>query len=230
MSELVADCPRCGSKKITFRVIADHQVALRYDWQHIFEAFCICKACHRSTIFILVQSEIGFTKLLTKGVAHLDGAINALVRIDDYVSLKDRDSTPPPEYLPDAIAAAFKEGAACFSISCYNAAATMFRLCLDLATKELLPTEETAGLSSKTRRDLGLRLQWLFEQNVLPEGLHDLSVCIKQDGNDGAHDGSLTEHDAHDILDFAFLLLERLYTEPKRIEDARARQLARRNR
>lgn len=69
----------------------------------------------------------------------------------------------------------------------------------------------------------------VFEQKVLTEALHDLSMCIKQDGNDGAHDGSFTEHDAHDILDSAFLLLERLYTEQKCIEDARARQLARRN-
>ncbi|WP_373017600.1 DUF4145 domain-containing protein [Thiomicrorhabdus sp.] len=102
----------------------------------------------------------------------------------------------------------------------------MFRLCLDLATKELLPSDndETTGLNNRVRRNLGLRLPWLFDNNILPESLKELSNCIKDDGNDGAHEGILTTEDAEDILDFTFILLERLYTEPKRIEFAQERQ------
>lgn len=121
----------------------------------------------------------------------------------------------------------FKEGSACMSIGCYNAAATMFRLCLDLATKSLMP-EEGEGLNNRIKRNLGLRLAWLFDNGILPEALRELSSCIKDDGNDGAHEGSLSKDDAADILDFTFILLERLFTEPKRLEIASQRRLERR--
>jgi hypothetical protein len=92
----------------------------------------------------------------------------------------------------------------------------------------MLPGEDIHGLNSKIRRNLGLRLPWLLDNGVLPEALRELSACIKDDGNDGAHEGSLSEQDAEDLLDFTFSLLERLYTEPARIRIANERRLARR--
>ncbi|WP_232834592.1 DUF4145 domain-containing protein [Rhodoferax ferrireducens] len=104
----------------------------------------------------------------------------------------------------------------------------MFRLSVDLATQELLPpASEVGGPNGRQRRDLGLRLQWLFDNGKLPEELHDLAHCIKEDGNDGAHRGTLSEADAEDMLDFTVHLLERRYTLPKRILDAAARRAER---
>ncbi len=94
-------------------------------------------------------------------------------------------SIEPPDHLPKNIESVFREGATCIAVGCYNAAGTMFRLCVDLATKSMLPAEDTPGLNARTRRDLGLRLPWLFENGRLPESLKDLSSCIKEDGNDG---------------------------------------------
>ena len=109
----------------------------------------------------------------------------------------------------------------------------MFRLCVDLATRPLLPDPKDAGATlqpnSKTRRDLGLRLRWLFDNGLLPTGLSQLAKCIREDANDGAHVGSLTKADAEDLLDFTIALLERLFTEPKRLELAEARRMARRS-
>ena len=117
----------------------------------------------------------------------------------------------------------------CLSVKCFNAAGTMFRLCVDHATTALLPDANSNGLNSAIRRSLGLRLHWLFENGHLPQALKDLSHAVKEDGNDGAHAGLLTEQDAEDLLDFTVALLERLYTEPKRLELAVARRAARRN-
>ena len=105
----------------------------------------------------------------------------------------------------------------------------MFRLCVDHATVALLPEANENGLNSAVRRSLGLRLEWLFANGRLPEALRDLSHAVKEDGNDGAHAGILQEQDAEDLLDFTVALLERLYTEPKRIELAIARRAARRD-
>ena len=115
------------------------------------------------------------------------------------------------------------------SVECWNAAGTMFRLCVDLATRPMLPAEGAeGGPNAKTRRDLGLRLPWLFNNGKLLADLHKLSTVIKEDGNDGAHQGTLTKEEAYDLLDFTTALLERVFTEPEKIKLAEERQQQRR--
>ena len=229
MSELVANCPRCGSKHITLDVTAAKIFRISYEWQNWYEAFGICRHCGRSAIFVLSESVNGNYQHVHKvGLLKVDGALNNYVEVEGHVSLKDSASVEPPEFLPEDIEAVFREGATCLAVGCYNAAGTMFRLCVDLATKSLLPSEETSGLNLKTRRDLGLRLPWLFENGRLPVSLRDLSSCIKEDGNDGAHAGNLKEAEAADLLDFSVALLERIYSEPEKLRLAKERREARR--
>lgn len=230
MSELVADCPRCRATRTTFDVLAETAVGKRYDWQTIYEAFCVCRHCGKSTIFVLADSGIGERDFIKKsgGVAAVKGSIAAFARVETYISMKDAASTAPPEHLPDDIFRAFVEGATCKAVKCYNASGTMFRLCIDLATRPLLPEADQDGLNRKVRRDLGLRLPWLLDHGYLPGGLKELSSCVKEDGNDGAHAGSLTEEDSEDLLDFTSALLERMFTEQKRLELAKQRREERR--
>lgn len=226
---LVSDCPRCGAKGITFDLRSQVHVSTRYDWQKYLEVFCVCRACFKPTIFLVSQKEYAYTDLIDRGLPNIESAVNDLVDVERYIGIQDNNTELPPEYLPEDINNIFKEGAACMAIGCYNAAATMFRLCLDLATKSVLP-EEAEGLNGRVKRNLGLRLPWLFDNQILPESLRDLSSCIKDDGNDGAHEGILSKEDAADIMDFTFILLERLYTEPKRLEIAALRRAERRTR
>lgn len=229
MSELVANCPRCGAKRHTFDLTAFVQTAIYYDWQKWYEAFCVCRNCHRSTVFVLAELGIDEGKILNNHpMDTLKTSVNALVEVKDHITLKDSAAEPAPEHLPPEILAVFNEGAKCLAIGCNNAAGTMFRLCLDLATRGLLPGDERQGLNARVRRDLGLRLPWLFENKLLDAGLQGLSACIKDDGNDGAHAGTLTEEDAADIVDFTRALLERLYTEPAKLRLAEIRRKDRR--
>ncbi len=166
-----------------------------------------------------------------EGLGEYKGSLNDFFKADRYVSLRDNNPRKPPEFLDDDLSNAFKEGAACFSIACYNAAATMFRLCVDLVTRPLLPDKADTNVAQpneKTRRDLGLRLHWMFDNKVLDPSLRELAKCIREDANDGAHAGNLSEEDAEDLLDFTTMLLERLVTEPKRLEQAEARRKERR--
>jgi hypothetical protein len=229
MAELVANCPRCASRHITFDITAAKIFRVEYGWQQWYEAFGICRHCGRTTIFVLSESVNSDYKYVHKiGLLKIEKSLNNYVEIKGHVSLKDTASVSPPEFVPKEIEAIFQEGATSLAVGCYNAAGTMFRLCVDLATKAMLPEEETQGLNAKIRRDLGLRLPWLFETGRLPESLKELSSCTREDGNDGAHRGSLTEADANDLLDFTSALLERLYTEPERLRLAKARRDARR--
>lgn len=229
MADLVANCPRCGSRHITFDVTAAKIYRTEYGWQNWYEAFGICRNCGHTTIFVLSERvNTDYQYVHKVGLLKVDGSLNNYVDIKGHISLKDSASVPPPEFLPRNIEAVFEEGATCLAVGCYNAAGTMFRLCVDLATRAMLPGEEVPGLNARTRRDLGLRLPWLFETGRLHESLKELSSCIKEDGNDGAHGGNLTEDDASDLLDFTSVLLERIYTEPERLRLAKERRDARR--
>jgi hypothetical protein len=230
-AELVADCPRCEALSITFDVLAVQRTRVEYGWQQWFEAFSVCRKCSRGTILVICENEPSVQELERRtqgGLLAFKGALNKYFDVKGWISLRDEAHQAAPEYVPDNIAKIFREGATALAVECPNSAGTMFRLCVDLATTPLLPEEDVDGLNKKIRRDLGLRLPWLFDTKRLPESLRDLSHCIKEDGNDGAHRGTLTTEDAQDLLDFTVALLERMYTEPKRIEAAKARREARR--
>jgi hypothetical protein len=205
---------------------------MSYGWQRHYEICAKCRYCTRFTIFKASQRHNADSNHLNANEVHaINGSTNKWVEAHDYVSAKDADPLPAPESLPPDIAAAFEEGCRCWAIGCFNAAATMFRLSLDLATKPLLPPEDAdGGPNGRQRRDLGLRLPWLFDNGKLPNDQHlrDLSHCVKEDGNDGAHAGNLTNEDAADLYDFAFALLDRIITEPHRVRLAIERREARR--
>lgn len=115
------------------------------------------------------------------------------------------------------------------AVECFNAGGTMFRLCLDAATKDVLAKlPDPSIVPKKVRYSLGFRVEWLIENGHLSEALRDLAECVKEDGNDGAHDGTLTAADAEDLRDFTSALLERLYTEPAKLKAAKGRREARR--
>ena len=229
MAELVSDCPRCKASKTTFDVLASNDRGVgSYGWNKKFEAYSVCRNCRTGTIFVLELIDRNAKPTFTYECASFKGSINSFFENLGHISLKDKVGIEPPEYLPAHVDAAFQEGATCLAVQCFNAAATMFRLCVDYATQDLLPdVGHEPSLNSKQRRDLGLRLQWLFDNEKLPNELHDLAHCIKEDGNDGAHRGTLSSADAEDLLDFTTHLLERRYTLPKRIEEAAARRASR---
>jgi hypothetical protein len=228
MSELVADCPRCGANNMTHELLASIRVGERFDWQGVHEAFCKCRHCGRSTIYVLSELEVSAKAILRKtDLRSLPISVNNMMEVEGHISLKDAAARSAPDYVPLPIRAAFEEGAACLAIRRPNAAASMFRLCLDLATTPLLPAEPDTPPAT-VRRSLGRRLNWLFDQDRLPHTLKDLSTCIREDGNDAAHGGTLTVEDAEDIADFLSALLQRLYTEPERIRLATERRSTRR--
>ena len=147
--------------------------------------------------------------------------------IHSYVNVTNFKTRPSPEHLPDSIAAAFQEGSKCLAVGCFNAAAAVFRLSLDLATKDLLPGEDVKNLDYSTRRFLARRLKWLFDNKKLPEVLRALSSVVKDEGDTGAHDGTIDEATAEDLIDFTERLLTQLYTEPANLRRAQERKAQR---
>jgi hypothetical protein len=235
MALLVADCPRCGAQHITFDVNAQLWRHIEHGWLNTYELFCVCRRCHAATTFVVRDKEIKLARVFAAGTDTLvkhPNALNDFFETKGFVSVRDHVTRKAPDHLPGVVKDAFSEGAACLSIACHNAAGAMFRLCVDLVTKPLLPDPDDATQpqpNKKQRRDLGLRLPWLLDQGLLPSTLRELASCIKEDGNDGAHAGTLEKADAEDLADFATSLLERLITEPEKLRLAEVRRKARRS-
>ena len=229
MAEIITDCSRCHTKSITFDVLGKNYLSINYHWQKWYEIFSVCRNCGRASIFIVFYKlDSDYTLVDKIGLLKLDQSLNNFFEIKRLVTIKDLGTRKAPEHVPENIKLAFEEGASCISIDCWNAAASMFRLCLDLATKSMLPEADTNELNKEIRKSLGLRLEWLFKSNKLPPELKDLSRCIKDDGNDGVHDGNLKKEDAEDLMDFTIAMLERLYTQPEKIRLAGERRKQRR--
>jgi hypothetical protein len=232
MPLLIRDCPRCRAAKMTFDVLGAVPAGTRNNWQQFYEVFSVCRACGRSTIFFIAQSpNVRFDDLPDRGepMALKNATLNDYFEDQGYICLKDMGAQQPPANVSDPlIVKAFQEGAVSLATGCWNAAGAMFRLVIDLTTRPMLPDGDVEGLTKKVRRDLGLRLPWLFQNGKLPSDLRDLSTCVREDGNDGAHAGSLEKEDAEDLLDFTTALLERIFTEPERLRLAEERRAERR--
>jgi hypothetical protein len=230
MAEFVNDCPRCGAKKITFDIAGDVVLGTIDTLTYVFETLCLCRACERSTIFVMhAKVENSSHSWNSGGLSQARGSLYHGIDIMGHVSVASEATILPPEFIPADVEACFKEGTACLAIQCFNAAGAMFRLVLDLATKKLLPAEGADnGPNRKQRNRIFDRLAYLFEAGILPRGLEELAACVREDGNDAAHDGTLAKADAEDLLDFSRLLLERIYTEPARLQQARDRRDQRR--
>lgn len=226
---IVYDCPRCGAKEMTFDVLQTIKSYILHDWQRHFEAFSVCRNCNTSTTIVIGVHDYGQrAHFETNPPTVINGSLNPHFHIAGHISLKDTGTIAPPDHVPENIANAFEEAAVAVVTKSPNAAGAMFRLAIDLTTGPMLPADEREGLSQKVRRDLGLRLPWLFKNGLLPRELEDLSNCVREDGNDGAHTGTLTMADALDLQDFTVSLLERIFTEPARIRLAAERRAQRR--
>jgi hypothetical protein len=191
MPQLIANCPRCGVRKGTFDVEAAHFVRQEHGWMNYHEVCGLCRHCHAYTIFYVHDDvDSNYQEFHRIGFMKYGGVLNDYVKVKGHISLKDQATVSPPEHVPVEIAKIFLEGATCDAVQCYNAACAMYRLCIDLTTKTLLPPEgEANGPNAFQRGKLAPRLDWLFDTRRLPASLKELSHCIREDGNDAAHDG-----------------------------------------
>lgn len=203
---------------------------LTYGWQRHLELFAVCRHCGRSTVYSVEQTDLSeqLERFLAKKNVWDLPSINDFFKVRGFIALKDMAGVSPPEFVPDNIAKIFREGATDCVTECWNSAGAMFRLCVDLASKSRLPEPGSPDINQNQRQNLGARLRWLFDNDLLPSDLQGLAQCVKDDGNDGAHDGTLEKEDAEDLQDFARALLERLYTEPAKLTLAAQRREDRR--
>ncbi len=232
MPIILYDCPRCTGSYVTFDVKSCNELGTTKNttWQHMYELFSVCRNCKKSTILIVVLSSYEHKNSLKKNedVMGVKDSLNNVFKIEGFIGLRHNASHSAPDSVPENIKAVFEEAATCISNQCWNAAGAMFRTCVDLATKDMLPKENPKDLTSYQRNKLAPRIEWLFKKKKLPAELKKFANYIREDGNDSVHDGALKEEQARSLLDFTDLLLDRIYAKPaelkKRIKEQKKRK------
>lgn len=236
---LVFDCPSCGAKNQTLDVKGYNPLQSP---EIVWEFFCVCRKCKsgcclRGIIRTNLQGKLKINP--NKLVNSIPQLVSETLKIGNqdlgdfftgfYHKVIIPETLQHPQYLPPKLETIFIEATKCLALDCYNAAGSMFRLCLDITTKQILEENAHLSPSNNHKSSIHSRLNWIFEKQILNTNLEELSRCIKDDGNDAAHDGSLGKDDAYDLYDFTFELLEQIFTQRERVRLARERRQLRRN-
>lgn len=239
VNTVVMDCPRCGVLNTTMTIKGFTETSR----ENIWEFLALCRACRKASC---IQGELQYIEEWIRAARQCGENLIKFKKEKVYECLKQnnvdlldyfeeisfqptlKNIRPSPEHLPSQIHELFEEASKCLSIGCFNAAGAMFRLCLDITTKDIINKNSGKQPTTDNQKTIHKRLTWIFDQGILPRSLDDLSRCIKDDGNDAAHDGNIGKAEAEDLLDFTKILLERIYTEPENIRIAAERRQQRR--
>lgn len=246
---LVYNCNFCNSNNIRMDVLTTTLHSYKSYGHDVFywQAFCTCSKCKNGMIF---RIDADYEKIRDDlNLDYSDGesfkkqknlCLLEKSNINDHVRVKGLIISPPkqqntcPNHVPETIKNIFNEATECLSMNCFVASGSMFRLCLDLVTKDLLErwleenTSSDQQPNKEQRNKLANRIDFLIIQDKIPKRLKDLAHCIRHDGNDSAHDGNTGEEEALDCLDFTEALLTEIYTLPEQIREAEKRRQARR--
>ena len=233
MSMLVAACPRCGQKKMTFDVLSyvallipdptKKTIGLLGVLRTEYETFCKCRDCKKSVTFLLGPKFVNPPIEQNSIGQVINDSFNILGVVRPHAA-----TVHCPEHVPPEIKAIFDEGAECLAVGCTNAAGAMFRKVVDIVSKGKLPEEDVpAGPDRLTRRNLKPRLKWLFANNLLPSEIEPLAECIRKDASDAVHEHQIGPDEANDLGDLTVALLERVFTMPGRLKAAADRREAR---
>lgn len=227
MAFYVGRCNHCSTDKIKFN-------ALSYNFDEQYNTtyfFIVCENCVTPTTISMQPSTTDVSDMLEKNSFPLirDFNINDFFYNEKIINTPNNSLKRCPDHVPDNLKSIFDEAAKCYSHNCYIACSSMFRLCLDVTTKELLSQYNNDQNENIKIDKLFNRIEFLVEKNIIPNDLKDFIHNIRLDGNDAAHDGNTRQEEAEDLLDFSELFLERIYTMKKQLELAQARRLARRN-
>lgn len=111
-----------------------------------------------------------------------------------------------PAHTPVAVARRFVEGEEAYRRGSWNAAVSMYRSALDIATK---------GLDGVPKKKFYDRLIWLHENHRITPDMKDWADHVRIEGNEALHDpDDFTEEDARPLRLFTEMFLRYLFELP----------------
>jgi hypothetical protein len=208
--DLNLDCPHCGTAKAGFTGLHARQ-RQQPDEMRFWDVFAYCRICEAGVVAVVDSS--GYNPMSNYWNTH---------RTD--FSIERVHPAPPvdaaPEHTPDPIAKDFKEGLRCLRRGDFNAAGMMFRKTLQRATTALAQTADMTPFKAKT--PVQHRIDVLAKGGHLTDSMRDLTVAIKLDGNEAAHeeDQEFDKDAVTQTREFTELFLIYAFTLPERVKRA----------
>jgi hypothetical protein len=216
MAFLVRKCFRCGIERIQLRIVGEVTKG-----NNGLEVAASCQSCRQLTVFDGIR---GFMPSQL-GEQEVGDGQNGL-EIGQEPVRWDVVERHIDQAVPDRVAGLFKEACACRSLAMYEAAGSIYRKTIDVATKHLYshdPRLEGKQPATAARA----RIRALGDMKILEEDIVELADVAALDGNDAAHDvDPYTAEEAEALEELTADLLDRLFVRPARIRTVKAKQIA----
>jgi hypothetical protein len=203
---LVADCPRCLTKRVGFSLVGNQPVPkMNYVW----EIVGVCGQCDLQTIFRLVPGSTNRTP------PHPLSDANSLSYYVVAFTVPTYPEAAIPAHLPDDIADAMLEAHESISASALRGAAMLYRAAMEAALRDQFPSE-TGMLNARIRK--------AAESGHYPQAMVDWLDQVRVFANEVAHElPKVTREDVEAAKEFATLFLTYVYTMPERVREAKAK-------
>ncbi|WP_418460384.1 DUF4145 domain-containing protein [Brucella intermedia] len=188
-----------------------------FDW----EVAGACANCKQVSVYALRINSTGiipssFSDNLENDETRLAKTPVRIATVPAYVS----------EHVPARIAGLFREANECRQMTWYEAAGSMYRKTLDVATKHIF-THDPRLTDKKPANALRSRIKAMGEMGILERDIVELADIVALDGNDAVHDEDpYTKEEAEALEDLTFDLLDRLFVRPAKIAAVKAKQIA----
>ncbi|WP_414831845.1 DUF4145 domain-containing protein [Afifella sp. YEN Y35] len=224
------DCPHCHTKSSGFQVEGgfrrssdlisrrDPAVFIDEDW---FLLSCgRCKKCITAQYISEHNSHRELKNVLSQHGSLEDIGYTYKVHFPSEVTLEE------PEHLPSKVASPFRQAISNISAENWDAAGTMVRKALDVATRDMARTRIGNEKRSETIVKLWLkkRIEALTSEGLLTVDLSDLAGVLKDGGDEAAHDDEpYSKEDAIRLVGYAQAFLTYAYTVPGMVAEVRER-------
>lgn len=216
MAFFVRDCVRCGVKKVQHFVVGNNRIRYRH-----WEVAGACAHCSSISIYdwISPNDNIGINSYENS----LEQSDATLAEMPIRIATTAMELS---EHIPERIAGLFREANECRQMTWYEAAGSMYRKTLDVATKYIY-SHDPRLVDKKPADALRVRIKSLGEMKILDNDIVELADIVALDGNDATHDiDPYTREEAEALEDLTLDLLERLFVRPARIAAVKAKQIA----
>ncbi|HWD14316.1 MAG TPA: DUF4145 domain-containing protein [Pseudochrobactrum sp.] len=217
MAFFVRDCVRCGVRKIQHHVIGQ-----TYIREYFWEVVGACTDCKTASVYKF-QLRLPGTKPATFTDGNIETPSTTLSSQSVRVATIAMELS---EHIPERIAGLLREANECRQMTWYEAAGSMYRKTLDVATKYIY-SHDPRLVEKRPADALRVRIKSLGEMKILEDDIVELADIVALDGNDATHDvDPYTREEAEALEDLTLDLLERLFVRPARIAAVKAKQIA----
>ncbi|BBE08598.1 Uncharacterized protein MCB1EB_0437 [Mycoavidus cysteinexigens] len=204
MSNIIYDCPHCGTQKVYFKVFYSKQHLKKTD---IYNALAECGSCYEP-IALVINWVVPYPK---KDLPH--EYFDAICTANNFFGLKVFPAPPAtnaPDHVPDDVKRCFEQAAKSRNAGLFDAAGMMYRKTLEIALKGFAP--EIVAWRLDTRIDK------LAKEGQITPALRDWAHEIRTLGNDVVHNAiEVTQAEANQLHMFCTMLLMYLFTVPEEI-------------